>query len=531
VWGSGTFVRWRARSGRPVGQPATAARIGSERVALASGGAVLLFGSVVDRLFSFGFIFVIARALGSSGAGAFYQAVGLFTILTLLTQAGAPTALVRMVARERVVGSSRSFDPLLRAALIPTVTLACITTVVLFVGAPWISHALLHHGDRNALTVYLRPFALGLPIVTATSVLLSATQGFGSMLPLTVIDKVVRPSMRMLLALAIFPFTRTPIAIATVWLAPMILCLPLAAIAVVKLRRTAIAHAPAEHVSVAASQRAHRVSAEFWRYALPQSVTSVLQIAVVWLDLLLLGALKGPHEAGVYGTASRYVLVGTLALSAVASAISPLMSSILTAGDKARAEDMYRVGTIWISVISLPIYLIMAVYAPLFMGVFGSSFTDGTRPLTILAVASLANILTGPAAMILLMGGKSGYILMASALSLGVNIALNVLLIPPHGVDGAAIAWVASIVTFNILAVTQVYRTWGIHPFSRGLVKVSTMCAGCFGAIGIILGRSHMTYPMPAAAITVGTVTYALLLSRFRNQLGASAFLAAWRGR
>jgi O-antigen/teichoic acid export membrane protein len=120
---------------------------------------------------------------------------------------------------------------------------------------------------------------------------------------------------------------------------------------------------------------------------------------------------------------------------------------------------------------------------------------------------------------------------MASALSLGVNIALNVLLIPPHGVDGAAIAWVASIVTFNILAVTQVYRTWGIHPFSRGLVKVSTMCAGCFGAIGIILGRSHMTYPMPAAAITVGTVTYALLLSRFRNQLGASAFLAAWRGR
>jgi hypothetical protein len=57
------------------------------------------------------------------------------------------------------------------------------------------------------------------------------------------------------------------------------------------------------------------------------------------------------------------------------------------------------------------------------------------------------------------------------------------------------------------------------------------MCAGCFGAIGVILSRSQMTYPSLAAAFTVGAVTYALLLFRFRNQLGASAFLAAWRGR
>jgi O-antigen/teichoic acid export membrane protein len=253
---------------------------------------------------------------------------------------------------------------------------------------------------------------------------------------------------------------------------------------------------------------------------------------MAWLDVVLLGILATSHEAGVYATLSRYLLIGTLGLAAIALAISPLLSNLFTQHEFARVGELYQIGTAWLCSLAFPIYVLMAVFAPSLMHLFGSSFSDGARPLAILSLAMIANVGTGPVVMVLLMGGRSDLALRDSAVAFGANIALNALLIPQFGMTGAAVAWATSIVLMNGLAVIQVRRLWSIHPFGRALALIAGSSVGSYGVLGLVLTRSAgMGVVALAATFTVGTVLYGFVLWRLRWDLQVAVLRAAWRER
>ena len=68
-------------------------------------------------------------------------------------------------------------------------------------------------------------------------------------------------------------------------------------------------------------------------------------------------------------------------------------------------------------------------------------------------LAMLVDVVAGPALLTLLMGAHSRLILLDAAVGFVANIRLNVVLIPPFGMIGAAIAWSVSILLMNFLAV------------------------------------------------------------------------------
>ena len=76
-------------------------------------------------------------------------------------------------------------------------------------------------------------------------------------------------------------------------------------------------------------------------------------------------------------------------------------------------------------------------------------------------MAMLVEVVAGPALLTLLMGGRSVLVLANTAAGLVANIGLNLTLIPPFGMTGAAIAWSASILLVNFLAVVQMRQHLG----------------------------------------------------------------------
>ncbi len=495
---------------------------------LASGGAMNLVAGVVRTVFGFVFALIVARELHSSGAGALYQVVAVFSILTIVCQLGSQTALVRMISRARALHRPETLRPTILVGALPSLAFACIAAVLLFLFAAKASTLLVRHGDRDRVADYLRLFSFFIPVATAENLFLAATKGFGTMRPAAVIDSI-RPALKVALALLILPVSRSALPAAVTWLAPILVCMGLALIAVRLLLRSEVSPPPSSR-RFAKPPPIRSLGLEFWRFALPQSFSGVLQVAVLWLDVVLLGVLKGSHEAGIYATLSRYVLAGTLALTAIATAIAPLVSSLLTLGERALAGNLFRVGTSWAAAASLPIYLVMAVFAPVLMKVFGTSFAGGGVPLTILSLAMIANIVSGPADIALLMGGKSGLILLDTSAGLAVNLTLNVLLIPPFGMIGAAIAWTASIIVLSALTVIQAHHFWQINPFGRGLLIISSSATISYGLLGLVmidaLGRSAITL---ALTCSVGTVLHGAVIWRFRHRLALATVHAAWR--
>ena len=71
---------------------------------VARGGAINLVGALVNGLFQFLLVVAVTRALVRGEAGAFFEAIALFLILSNTCELGADTGLTRMIPRYRVKG-------------------------------------------------------------------------------------------------------------------------------------------------------------------------------------------------------------------------------------------------------------------------------------------------------------------------------------------------------------------------------------------------------------------------------------------
>jgi O-antigen/teichoic acid export membrane protein len=259
---------------------------------------------------------------------------------------------------------------------------------------------------------------------------------------------------------------------------------------------------------------------EFWRFSAPRSLQAVFLIAVVYLDVVLVGALASSRAAASYNVASRYVFLGTAVGQGIGFAIGPQLSALLHRGDYPAARSTFRAGAVWMVLLSWPLLLLLALFAPVFMGVFGSAYHAADAALAIVAVAMLVQTGTGNNAVALNMGGKSLANMGIGALAVAVNIGANLVLIPRLGMNGAALAWLVTSIVVQAATGVVLYRTVGLQPFGRGYRAAALSALVCFGGLGVALrtaGGATLTTLLITAAL--GTMLYAPMLSQRRGAL------------
>ena len=197
----------------------------------------------------------------------------------------------------------------------------------------------------------------------------------------------------------------------------------------------------------------------------------VFATAILWLDTLLLGALRSPAEAGVYAAATRYLAVGQFIGVAISQVVGPKLSELLASSerDRSRLRQVFATSTAWLMLLSWPLYLTMIVMAPSLLAVFGERYPVAERVLMILGGAMLVATAVGPVDIVLLMSGKSLWNLLNTTVAVASNVVLNLLLIPHLGITGAAIAWAVSILLNNLLPLLQVWRVARRAPLRERL--------------------------------------------------------------
>jgi O-antigen/teichoic acid export membrane protein len=258
----------------------------------------------------------------------------------------------------------------------------------------------------------------------------------------------------------------------------------------------------------------------FWRFSGPRALSGAFAVAVLWLDVVLVGAFGSSEEAAVYGATSRYVTLAAFAALAVTQAVSPQLSALLASEDRAGARRLYQASTGWLVALVWPVHLTLILFGAVLLRLFGAGYGGGGAVLVILGVAGLVGTGVGPVDVVLLMAGKSGWNLATTALALAVNVVLNVLLIPTWGVTGAAVAWSASILCTNLIPLAQSWLVLGMDPFGRGTATAVPIALGAFGGTGL-LARLLLGPTVPALVVTVavGGALHLCLLWRRRGPL------------
>ncbi len=494
---------------------------------LARGGLVSFLGVVGHAAFGFLIVVVVTRGLPKSDVGVFFEAVAVFSILAGVALWGADIGLVRTIPRLRILGRRQDLPTVLEVSISPIVSVAVVLALAVFALAPWLARTLATGGEER-LVELLRILCLLAPLAAATNATLAATRGFGSMAPTTLIDKIGRSAAQLVLVWGVVAAGLGVVAVAVAWAVPYLVTLAAsAAWLLLLLRRSADG---GEGAGGFGRVTRREMFVEFWRFTGPRGLAAVFSVIVLWLDTLLLGALRSTEEAGIYAAATRYLMFGSFASLAILQVAGPKLSELLSAGQHERARSVYATSTWWGMALAWPAYLSIIVFSPLLLSLLGTGFQAGRPALLILGLTMLVATACGPVDIVLLMAGKSAWNLANTALAVGLNIGLNLLLVPPLGIAGAAIAWSAAILANNLLPLAEVRYLLRLHPFGSGFLVVAAAALVSYGGLAL-LARSLLGPTLLAiiVSLAVGTALYVVVLWRYRRAVHLPALMDAVR--
>ncbi|NLU80464.1 lipopolysaccharide biosynthesis protein [Micromonospora sp. HNM0581] len=461
-------------------------------------GMAGLLGAATSGLFGFVLAVVITRGYGTTGAGAFFAAIGVVTVAAAICTLGAETGLIWALPRRRT-GVTGDAARVLPVALAPPLLVAVLVAVGGAVVAGPLAGRLLGPAGGPLLVV---TFA-AVPVVVAMNLLLAVVRCVRPMRSYVAVQFLLLPVARPLLVGAAVLAGAGLLAGTTGWLVPAAVALLVCLILV----------AGPLGVGAGAQLRPRRDDwSTFWRFALPRAASAAIDAGSMWIGVLLTSALAGPADAGVFGAVGRYVLAGQLAMQGLRVATAPQLSRLLGRGERSAAAAVHRQLTSWGLVLSWPVYLLLAIFAPAFLALFGPEFTSGAAAMTVLALAMLVNTGVGNVQSLLLMGGRSGLHLAAALAGLLVTVGGGFVLIPGHGATGAAVAWAAGIVTENLLAATLarlVVRQPLVDARLAGAAAVTAAGVGLAAVAGLAVAGRGIT-GLALAVATLATVCVGL---------------------
>ncbi|MBN9613880.1 MAG: polysaccharide biosynthesis protein, partial [Actinobacteria bacterium] len=219
-------------------------------------------------------------------------------------------------------------------------------------------------------------------------------------------------------------------------------------------------------------------------YAAPRVVSAVFEQLLIWGGVLVVGAVASAADAGVYAAASRFVAAGMIVDTALRVVVAPMFSRLHHAGDAGQLGSVFRTATTWLLLFSTPIFLLLAVFAPLMLGITGPEFVRGAEVLAIMSLGTILVLLAGNIHSVLIMGGRSGLAAVNKFVVVAVNLALIPLLMPVFGLAGAAWAWVVATALDALLATLQVRFALGIRlPLVAGVRPLAIGVLAVGGAI------------------------------------------------
>jgi O-antigen/teichoic acid export membrane protein len=208
---------------------------------------------------------------------------------------------------------------------------------------------------------------------------------------------------------------------------------------------------------------------------------------------------------------------------AIGSAAQPQFVELFAMKAADRANALYRTTTAWLVILTWPLFLLVLVNGPKLLTIFGHSYKAGDTVLVILGLTMLLSMACGLVDVVLITAGRSSWSMVNGLLAMVVNVVLDVTLIPPYGITGAAIGWSAAIVVANLMPLTQLGLSYRLFPFGRGVVIACGLSTLSFCVVPLaarLLLGDHAAGIL--SGVAAGCVLMAAGLWYFRDALSIS---------
>ncbi len=190
---------------------------------------------------------------------------------------------------------------------------------------------------------------------------------------------------------------------------------------------------------------------EWLFFSLPLLLSGVFGFVIGWTDNILIARFLEPAMLGIYATV--FSLAGLLKFfqRSFALIFLPLVSENLAKKDN-QITFLFKKASSWVFGFSFPIFLVFLFYSEEILTLlYGPSYSIGYGALMILSVGFLINVGSGLGTQVIMLHKKTNIIFYVNILVAILNIVLNLILIPIHGIMGAAVASAVSMAMQNLI--------------------------------------------------------------------------------
>lgn len=394
---------------------------------------------------------LLARWLGTFEYGIYVAIWVAVIILSTITCIGFPSAVVRFVGEYRERGQPELMHGVIKASMY--VSLA-VSTLIAATGC-----AILYSFPQIVTDYYVIPIflaAICLPMLAVEGVMDCIARSFNwpkiAFLP----TYILRPLCIIIFAGLAFLYGFPANAETTMWAAVLA---SFAAFVIqfiflfAKLRKT-IPHAKPTY------------KLKTWvLVALPIFLVEGFYTLMTSVDVLFVSALMTPHDTAVYFATTKILALVHFVYFAVRASVSHRYSAFHTNGNLAAFQEFVQKTVTWTFWPSVLMAAFMAIFGKFFLMLFGPEFTSGTFILLVLLAGIVIRSSIGPAEALLVMAGSQKMCAGIYAVTLTVNVILNLSFIPIFGILGAALATSIALVFETAALHAAAKRTLGLHAF------------------------------------------------------------------
>lgn len=204
--------------------------------------------------------------------------------------------------------------------------------------------------------------------------------------------------------------------------------------------------------------------AEWIQTSLPLFMVSAMTFVLSQTDLIMLGVLSDKESTGIYSAVARLSEIVIFGLIAINSIAAPLISEQYSKDNMKELQKLLssaaQLGSIYTVFACVGLYY----FGRDLLGLFGDDFITGYAALLFLLAGYMVSAFAGSVGYILTMTGEQVIMVKIVGFIAILNIALNYILIPIYGLNGAAIATASSVALWNIIMLTTVMKKLGINP-------------------------------------------------------------------
>ena len=414
-------------------------------------GSIIFFNlRILGMMAFYAFTLLVTRTLGASAWGIFALCLTVLQITSVVGRLGLDTALLRFIAQYNAQGKGATARSIYFKSVSLVIPFSLFLSVALYFLAPVLSAKVF---GKEYLTPYIRLMTFTVVPFVLLCINSESLRAFKKIKEYTIFQSLL-PFLIALFSLEFFfayLHIRTTEAVIYAYIIGIGVAFLLSS---AFLRGEFVkANGTKENVSLK-----HILSVSF-----PMLMSSSLFMIMSWTDMIMLGMWRTPEEVGIYNVAVRLSMITSFTLTAINSIAAPKFAEFWGRGDLEGLKRVAQQSTKLIFWTSAPVLILYLIFPEWFMGLFGEEFRNGSLVLVILTMGQFINAVSGSVGYILQMTGRQKAFQNVILMATFINIVLNALLIPKHGIYGAATANFFAVSFANIVPFLLVKLYYGFY--------------------------------------------------------------------